>query len=210
MSLLANKQNVVCPVCGSENVDTTEQQRTHSLPYAEPFSVAAILNTCRSCGESGDFLKVNDQAYEVAESEAITASIHRILDDLNDHGVTMAYIERVFSLPKRTIARWKNGSDSATGVALLRLVRTCPWLLEVAKDNYSHITTARVVVTQAANLIAQTISSNATSGYFGALMHGTDGHLNIINLNVHISEARHRTEPNWAFKNVPKLAFAGG
>ena len=210
MSLVTNKLKVVCPVCESDDVATATQPRTHSLPYAEPFSVAAVLNTCRNCGESGDFLKVNDQAYEVAECEAITASIHRILDDLNNHGVTMAYIERVFSLPKRTIARWKNGSDSATGVALLRLVRTCPWLLEVAKSNYSPEATARVVVTQAANLIAQTISSNTTSGYFGALMHGTDGHLNIINLNVHISEVRHKTEPDWAFKSVPKLAFAGG
>ena len=88
-------------------------------------------------------------------------------------------------------------------------VRTCPWLLEVAKDNYSPATTARVVVMQAANLIANTISSNVTGAYPGSFFQGTDVHLNVVSLNVRIAE-RQGPERDWAFKSGPKLAFAGG
>ena len=159
-----NDKKLVCPACDSEDVVQNVDAKTYVLPYANPFSVPNVTNTCKVCGESGDFLKANDSAYEVAEKVALTDSVNRILDDMSAEGVSMAYIERVLQLPKRTLHRWKSGSDSATGIALLRLVRTCPWLLEIAKENYSPMAATRVVVTQAGNLLAQAISNNTSIG----------------------------------------------
>jgi hypothetical protein len=61
-------------------------------------------------------------------------------------------MERALGLPARTLARWKNEqttSPSAAGVALMRIIRTFPWILEVADVQFDK-TKARKVLLQAA------------------------------------------------------------
>ena len=201
-------QSLTCPVCGSDSVRTDTLERAYTLPYASAFVVPFVTNTCQACEESGDFLKLNDGTYEIAEKEAITASVGKILDDLAEQGVTMAYIERVLELPKRTIDRWKNGSDSATGIALLRLVRTCPWLLDIAKESYSPATTIRVVINQAAQFVAQALSDKPDM-YFGALFSGTDLHLSLFTTKIRVHEKRVSQEQSWQYASSQNLAFKG-
>ena len=151
-------EEIICPICESSGVEVSKHKRVYSLPYASPFSIDFEEDHCPTCGESGDFYKRNDGEFEKAEKAARLESINNMLEDLGRHGITMAYIERVLDLPKRTIARWKSGSDSATGVALLRMVRTCPWMLEIAKNRFSPSITAKVVLNQAGNFLASYVS----------------------------------------------------
>lgn len=54
---------------------------------------------------------------------------------LNEQGYSNASMERSLGLPARTLERWKNDRTivpSAAALALMRIVRTYPWILKVA------------------------------------------------------------------------------
>ena len=64
-------------------------------------------------------------------------SIEPMLEHLSNEGYSMAAIERAFGLPQRTISRWKSNKElTATGLALLRVIRTYPWIIDVADSKY--------------------------------------------------------------------------
>jgi hypothetical protein len=71
-----------------------------------------------------------------ALKESYQASIEAMLSFLEEHDVMPRYIERAFRLPVRTVDEWKKGTFTAGDLALLRLVRTLPALLELADANY--------------------------------------------------------------------------
>ncbi|MGI5864355.1 MAG: YgiT-type zinc finger protein [Myxococcales bacterium] len=141
---------VQCPACGSHEVVTSKTSQTYTPPYGETTVVCVRLDECQTCGESGDFAGTNSQIVREAMEKADRESIGAILDSLAEAGVSAAYIERALSLPARTVARWKAGGSSASGLALLRLVRTFPWLLEVAAAGYAERKAKRAVVMAAA------------------------------------------------------------
>ena len=128
---------VRCPFCGSEDIATAEEVASIVMPCAPPGQYLAVVNTCRDCGERGDFAKRNDVRIVAARKQLRRESASNILRGLSDHGITMAYIERAFDLPKRTLARWKAGKFSASATALLRTVKTYPWIVEVADEDYA-------------------------------------------------------------------------
>ncbi|MFA5698302.1 MAG: hypothetical protein WC954_01035 [Sphaerochaeta sp.] len=62
-----------------------------------------------------------------------------ILNDLNEMGYSNALMERILGLPARTLARWKNEQSinpSAAAIALMRIIRTYPWILVVADAKF--------------------------------------------------------------------------
>lgn len=94
--------------------------------------------TCRKCGFE-EYLPSNDRTIERALSDLKKASMVHLLNDLNSSGLTNAYMERALGLPARALARWKNEASimpSAAGHALMRLIRTFPWLLQVAEEGF--------------------------------------------------------------------------
>lgn len=68
-------------------------------------------------------------------------SVPRMLELLGAHGMSMAYIERALDLPVGTAVRWKAGECSAAALALLRIITTFPWVVEVAESGLdpSHV-----------------------------------------------------------------------
>lgn len=66
-------------------------------------------------------------------------------------GITMAMFERVFELPTRTLTRWKGGDFSASALALLRIVATYPWIIEVAEHKFERNYASFVVIKIAAS-----------------------------------------------------------
>lgn len=125
-----------CPVCASEKVSSSVEKRVINAPLGPPIQYAAVVDSCEDCGEVGDFDAVNDAQIEAAIHESEVASIRTMLDELAAHGVSNASLERALRLPQRTTARWKEGKLSAGATALLRMVRTFPWMLEVADADY--------------------------------------------------------------------------
>jgi len=127
-----------CVYCGSGELFI----KSDSLELHEPFlgvrQVAIEAPTCRTCGFE-EYLPSKDQTIERALSDLKKASMVHLLNDLNSSGLTNAYMERALGLPARTLARWKNEASlmpSAAGHALMRLIWTFPWLLQVAEAGF--------------------------------------------------------------------------
>ena len=62
-------------------------------------------------------------------------------------------MERALELPSRTIARWKGGEVSAATLALLRITRTFPWILEVADAHFDQSVANYRLVAEAGHVL---------------------------------------------------------
>jgi len=147
-----------CPTCGSQDLTERVDQSQMSFPYAGSFNLKEIVNTCRVCGTEGDFAKINEAAIEAVEEEAKKIGVENILANLNDQGYSMAYMERSLDLPQRTMMRWKTGECSASSLALLRLVRTYPWLLKVAESRFDYIKSMQILCNEGIKTIGNLIN----------------------------------------------------
>jgi hypothetical protein len=153
------EKKVVCPVCDSSNIDSSFSVSDYTAPMGIPVSMKLITNTCRDCGETGDFDAYNDHVIEEAQKKSKFSAVLNLLQDLESKNIKMAYVERTLGLPQRTIARWKSGEYSASGFALLQIIHSFPWILEVAKNNFDQIVATQCVVTEGTKIICQYLPS---------------------------------------------------
>ena len=145
-------QNQVCPVCGSSHLRIEQEDRLIFEPYGGQKLIKLQVCTCMDCGADGDFFNQNDASIQVTQNHLKANAVSQIVNHLNDTGYSSAAMERAFGLPARTIAKWKRESDScpsASAVALLRIVRTFPWLISVADAKYDHTIAQRIFITEA-------------------------------------------------------------
>lgn len=134
-----------CPICDAAAVSVREEQVVVQAPFGPRVTCVQRLWTCRACGE--DSAPDDLAAHARAEGESERGSVRQMLADLAARGVTSTYIERALSLPFGTLARLVEGAAAAdpVGLALLRLVRTYPWLLAVADEHFDEDTAARLL-----------------------------------------------------------------
>jgi hypothetical protein len=125
-----------CPVCGSTDVLTGSINESLPVPFGPAATFTTTQYTCNTCGESGDFAGENNSTINEALKKSTALSVSEMFEYLSKEGITAAYLERALRLPPRTTARWKGGNLSAAALALLRFVRTYPWLLAVADANF--------------------------------------------------------------------------
>lgn len=145
---------ISCPFCGGENIETKEATRICKLPFATEFAVKELIDTCVECAGEGDFRDVNDNVFDHARKLAIQESVKNMLDAITANGISNAELERSLSLPSRTVARWKRGEYSESVVALLRIIATFNWITDVAKQNFDQrYAQARVVMQAGASLL---------------------------------------------------------
>ena len=130
-----NKE-LICPACGSYDVLRHEQESTDQLTLGSEFHYNEIYYHCNACHEEGDYFSETDAGYLIAQKNAQAIQLKKMLEDMNKAGISMAMFERVFELPTRTMTRWKSGDFSASVLALLRLVTTYPWLINVAENKF--------------------------------------------------------------------------
>ena len=152
-----------CPVCGSADIATSTDEQVLKLPFGQPTTYHLTKQECRNCGEVGDFCGQNDELYLTAENQAITGEINSILHSLGELNVSNAYFERALGLPQRTVSRWKSGKCSHSAVALLRMVRTYPWLLKVADAGYESNQAKYCLIENAGALIASSVGKAVIS-----------------------------------------------
>lgn len=148
-----------CPVCGAAAVVSREERRAVAAPLGPSSDYLAVVDECHTCGEKGDFAAVNDPRIVAALRDSELTSIVRMLDDLAQMGISNASLERALRLPQRTTSRWKEGKVSAGAAALLRILRTYPWLIEVADSGFKRETAAFTLVREAGRLIANFVVS---------------------------------------------------
>lgn len=157
-----------CPACGSTDVSVHHDVQHLSLPYSNCISFNRETHRCNACGEEGDFYSVNDNELERVESIARRDSIERMLEFLAGKDLKMAYMERALDLPPRTMMRWKSGSCSNSSIALLRFIRTYPWLLGVAESKFDPLIAAKTAVHEGFQAFGQLLSANQVSAHLMA------------------------------------------
>ena len=145
--------NIICPVCGSDKIAKNVSMERGRIPAGPEFTYEQEYYTCGACTEVGDFAQVNDDKYLTQYNEALAVSVKQQIDDLSDKfDISMAYFERAFELPMRTLTRWKNGEFSATAVALLRVVTQFPWISEVAENQFNPVFADNIMLNNAVTI----------------------------------------------------------
>jgi len=129
----------------------SEKEARGYLTLGQEFLYKEILYKCDSCEEEGDFNAETDKNFLNAQKDAQVIFAKNSLENMSNVGITMAMFERVFELPTRTLTRWKNGDFSASALALLRIVATYPWIIEVAEHKFERNYASFSVIKRAAN-----------------------------------------------------------
>jgi DNA-binding transcriptional regulator YiaG len=131
-------KRIQCPACGSFKVSSRKVKRKYFAPLGPPIACEVFEDTCEECTESGDFRGRNDARIERAIKESTYRTMPHLMEKILSSGVTEVYFERVLGLPFGTVKRWKEkywGTTPAEA-ALLRLISTHVWLLDVADRGY--------------------------------------------------------------------------
>lgn len=146
-----SESKVMCPACGSYSVDQHIDKHTINEPYSNGMDLDLVIFKCNDCGSEGDFLDTNDALIDSAAEQLKIAGVKKIIDEFSHLSISMASIERALDLPQRTLSKWKSGSisPSSSSVALMRMIRTFPWLLDVADNKYDHGIALRIQINDA-------------------------------------------------------------
>ena len=156
--------SISCPVCGSEKLSKNIRKISIPVKYGREVQIDETVYTCEECKVEGDFANENDEIIEQAIELAKSKSAGSMLDDLSTQGIRMAYFERALSLPTRTLARWKKGEISASGLALLKVVRTIPWVLDIADEDFDETYVNKRIVQESNAIIGTAFAPFLVSG----------------------------------------------
>ena len=137
-----------CPFCDSNNVEKIVIDEIFTVPFCDDTVIQHETFRCNDCEEEGDFDNTLDKSLTKSINNANIASAPKLMDELTEIGITMTYLEKALRLPFRTTARWRRRRISHSSLALLRLIRFSPLLLEVADDNFSPEATARYQISR--------------------------------------------------------------
>jgi len=158
-----------CPACGSPNIVRTEVENTDQLTLGPEFAFKEVRHKCSICGEEGDFSAETDANYSVAQKNAQGGLVKRLIEDMGQHNISMAFFERAFELPMRTVTRWKTGDFSASAIALLRVAVTFPWIAEVAEHRFESNVARAILVREAATVLGRVAEETPGASFeFGA------------------------------------------
>jgi DNA-directed RNA polymerase subunit RPC12/RpoP len=146
---------IECPVCGSKDIQSENIEEKTLLPFGQSFTFTKPMYTCNECGEEGEFTEEGDENYLKALEVAKRESLGTIVEGLNSNGYSLAYMERALQLSQRTLSQWKSKGITSSGMALMRIVNTYPWILKVADANYDKGYADEVLVSEAAIVIGQ-------------------------------------------------------
>jgi len=160
------KESKLCPVCGSDRLERVVQKETINGDMGKELIADIPHIKCLECGSEGDFYNENEEVVEKAISKINTACIEDALNFFSEKNISFAGIERAVGLPQRTLTKWKNGisSPTASGIALLKYLRTFPWLIDVAEHKFDFNISQRIFIGSALNLFINSTNFNYDKG----------------------------------------------
>jgi hypothetical protein len=144
---------VTCPSCGSDDLAKIVSTKSFPIVYGTPAEWEEETHHCLLCGETGNFSDEGETTAEEAIGLAKKRSVNNMLDSLSESGIKVAYLERALELPPRTVSRWKDGRSSASSIALLRIIRTFPWMVEVADARFNKRFAVKKLIQEAGRAI---------------------------------------------------------
>ena len=155
----------LCPICGSDKLEAFSTKETIQGDMGKEFTTDRKYVKCTVCGSEGDFFGENEETTEKALSKLNNIYINEVLDFFNKKNISFAGIERAVGLPQRTLTKWKNGisSPTAAGFALLKYLRTFPWLIEVAEHKFDFDIAQKIFLGAAFNTFVNSIQFNSSS-----------------------------------------------
>lgn len=132
--------SISCPLCGTKSLIFKEKTRILKEPFGGQQEVQLNKCYCKTCEYAGDFSDQNVMIIEKTLELLKIQSTKNILDYFSSKNIKMSVIERILSLPQRTLSKWKNGvtKPSSAGITLMKFLRTFPWLLDVAENNFDN------------------------------------------------------------------------
>lgn len=152
-----------CPVCGSSELVLNKEIKTLKQPYGGLRNIELKSYFCSVCEAEGDLFNENDDLVLHVLEEMKSDSIKNILDDFQRNNISLSAMERALSLPMRTLNKWKNGniSPSSSGTTLLKYIRTFPWLLEVAENNFDYAIAQKIHLSSAMQKFINSMDFNS-------------------------------------------------
>jgi hypothetical protein len=132
---MAETTDTKCPACGEPGARVVETTETYTAPFGRAVEYKQRHTECDACEIEID---VSDpQAFPAAIREAEINSVNEILEYFKATGTSIGRIERALELPHRLISNWKSKESwSKSALALLRIVRAYPWIVEVANKHF--------------------------------------------------------------------------
>jgi hypothetical protein len=132
------------------------------VPYGSPAVFTESVYSCDACSTSGDFAGVNDAVVNEALGRARSSAAEETLRWFAEQGISSPHFERALRLPMRTTHPWRAGNISPAEVALLQILRTYPWILDVADASFEPGAAAQAVLRAAASYLADAASTEPT------------------------------------------------
>ncbi len=127
---------MICPLCESDRVTSSDLVQSCSAPFGPPEFYWERKDQCQDCEEEGDFEKYFDNEYSEAMHRSSVASVRPILNYLEQRGMSRALVELSLHLRRGTILRWELGEISRAEITLLNLTRALPDLIAVSHNNF--------------------------------------------------------------------------
>lgn len=157
----------MCPICGTHSLELTEKNKNIKYPYAGEAKIKIKEYYCPNCDIAGDFFYENDDKINNAINTLKSKSVNNIIAYFNENKVSMTAIERILSIPFRTLSRWKNNTSkpSAAAIALFKYLRTFPWLLDVADHDFDDIFSKNMHLFSAMQMCSETGTNSSADIY---------------------------------------------
>ncbi|CEM60473.1 hypothetical protein DWQ65_07430 [Treponema phagedenis] len=138
-----------CPVCGGNLLRSIEKKEFDGV------KISLVNYVCQDCESEGDFFNENDEQLKKAIQDKQQKEVQDVLLYFEREKKNFAGIERALNIPQRTFSKWKTGKTkpSATAVALLKLLRLFPFLIDIADNKYDEELANRYALEHAHNLL---------------------------------------------------------
>ena len=155
-------ENKLCPVCGSDKLERVVQKESLNGDFGKELIIDVSHAKCVECGSEGDFFNENETVIEKALSTLNKTYIDDALNFFNERNISFAGIERAVGLPQRTLTKWKNGisSPTAAGIALLKYLKTFPWLIDVAEHKFDFNISQKIFIETAITMFINSMNFN--------------------------------------------------
>lgn len=129
---------IICPSCGSLNIEYEKDTIVLSEPYGGENSIMLDNYICKDCDFEGDILDLNDPIIIRETNKLKSISCRNIIEFFEKIGISSRALERILGLQIRTLDKYKeaNANPDPAEVTLLKLIRRFPWLLKVADDKF--------------------------------------------------------------------------
>lgn len=133
---------ISCPACGSVDIEANDGQDKISVPYGPEVEYTKTIHRCHACGTVGDFTGDNDAKIKFAQAKSQGESAKFMIEQLTTSpddrpALTPSYIERALRIQSGSTKLWKMGMISDVALALLRIIHTFPWLLQVSDADFN-------------------------------------------------------------------------